>query len=131
MMANAVDYSIPPQLRTALRQWRTRALIAGVAGTVASAAGFFVAGPTQFYRSYLWSYIFIIGITIGPLAWLMLQYVTGGAWGLVIRRSCEAATRTLPLVLAMFLPIVIGINHLYPSPPLATVVPDPLRHHNA
>ncbi len=44
----------------------------------------------------------------------MLQYVTGGAWGLVIRRSCEAATRTLPLVLLMFLPIVIGINNLYP-----------------
>ena len=30
----------------------------------------------------------------------MLQYVTGGAWGLVIRRSCEAAARTLPLVAA-------------------------------
>ena len=45
----------------------------------------------------------------------MLQYVTGGAWGLVIRRSCEAATRTLPLVLLMFLPIVIGINNLYPG----------------
>ena len=58
--------------------------------------------------------MFIVGLTIGPLAWLMLQYVTGGAWGLVIRRSCEAATRTLPLVLLMFLPIVIGINNLYP-----------------
>ena len=45
MMANAVDYSITPQLRADLRQWRTRALIAGVVGTVVSAAGFFVAGP--------------------------------------------------------------------------------------
>ena len=96
-MAQAVDYRITPQLQTDLRQWRTRALIAGVLGTVVSAAGFFTAGATQFYRSYLWSYIFIIALTIGPLAWLMLQYVTGGAWGLVIRRACEAATRTLPL----------------------------------
>ncbi len=32
MMANAVDYSITPQLQADLRQWRTRALIAGVAG---------------------------------------------------------------------------------------------------
>jgi hypothetical protein len=131
MMANAVDYSITPQLQADLRQWRTRALIAGIVGTVASAAGFFIAGPTQFYRSYLWTYMFIIGITIGPLAWLMLQYVTGGAWGLVIRRSCEAATRTLPLVLAMFLPIVIGINNLYPWAHAATVKADPLLQHKA
>jgi hypothetical protein len=94
-----------------------------------SAAGFFAAGPTQFYRSYLWSYIFIIAITIGPLAWLMLQYVTGGAWGLVIRRACEAATRTLPLVLVMFLPIVIGINNLYPWAHAALVNADPLLKH--
>ena len=40
MMANAVDYSITPQLRSDLKQWRTRALIAGVVGTVMSAAGF-------------------------------------------------------------------------------------------
>ena len=131
MMANAVDYNITPQLRSDLKQWRTRALIAGVVGTAISAAGFFAAGPTQFYRSYLWSYMFIVGLTIGSLAWLMLQYVTGGAWGLVIRRSCEAATRTLPLVLVMFLPIVIGINNLYPWARAATVAADPLLQHKA
>ena len=75
-----------------LRQWRTRALIAGVLGSVVMRRGFFIAGPTPFYRSYLWSFMFIVALTLGPLAWLMLQYVTGGAWGLVIRRSCEAAT---------------------------------------
>ncbi len=96
-----------------------------------SAAGFFIAGPTQFYRSYLWAYMFIIGISVGSLAWLMLQYVTGGAWGLVIRRSCEAATRTLPLVLVMFLPIVIGINNLYPWAHAAAVKADPLLQHKA
>jgi hypothetical protein len=131
MMAPALDYGITPQLRTDLRRWRTRALIAGIAGTAVSAAGFFAEGPTQFYRSYLWPYMFIIAITIGPLAWLMLQFVTGGAWGLVIRRACEAATRTLPLVLAMFLPIVIGINNLYPWAHAAKVAADPLLQHKA
>jgi len=131
MMASAVDFSITPQLRSDLRQWRTRALIAGVLGTAVSAAGFFAAGPSQFYRSYLWSYIFIVALAIGPLAWLMLQFVTGGAWGLVIRRACEAATRTLPLVLVMFLPVVIGINNLYPWPHAALVKADPLLQHKA
>src|SRR5205085_4457093 len=82
-----------------------------------------------FYRSYLWSYIFIIGLTLGPLAWLMLQYVTGGAWGLVIRRSCEAASRTIPLTALMFLPIVIGINNLYPWPHANLVAADELLRH--
>ena len=61
----------------------------------------------------------------------MLQYVTGGAWGLVIRRSCEAATRTLPLVLVMFLPVVIGINNLYPWAHAKLVAADPLLQHKA
>ena len=43
----------------------------------------------------------------------MLQYLTGGAWGVVIRRPAEAAARTLPLLALMFLPIVIGIPNLY------------------
>ena len=131
MMANAVDYSIPAQLQSDMRQWRTRALIAGAVGTAISAAGFFIAGPTQFYRSYLWSFIFIVALTVGPLAWLMLQYVTGGAWGLVIRRACEAASRTLPLTLIMFLPVVIGMNNLYPWTHADRVAADPLLQHKA
>src|SRR5213078_1833419 len=107
----------------------TRALGIGGAATLLSAIGFFVTGPTQFYRSYLWSYTFIVGISLGSLAWLMLQYVTGGAWGLVIRRACEAAARTLPLTLLMFLPIVIGINNLYPWPHAKLVAADELLRH--
>jgi hypothetical protein len=131
MTAQLIDYQASPELKSDLRRWRSRALIAGVLGTAVSAAGFFVAGPTQFYRSYLWAYVFIVALAVGSLGWLMLQYVTGGAWGLVVRRSCEAATRTLPLVLLMFLPVVIGINNLYPWPHAALVKADPLLQHKA
>jgi hypothetical protein len=44
----------------------------------------------------------------------MLQHLTGGGWGLVIRRVLEAATRTLPLVVVLFLPIILGAQWLYP-----------------
>ena len=37
----------------------------------------------------------------GGLVLLMLQYVTGGKWGLLLRRPLEAMTRTLPLVALM------------------------------
>jgi hypothetical protein len=44
---------------------------------------------------------------------LMLQYVSGGKWGLLLRRPLEAMTRTLPLVIAFFIPVVLLGKHLY------------------
>src|SRR5450432_2159462 len=113
MTARALDFNLSAELKADLKQWRTRAAAVGIAGALLSAIGFFVAGPNQFYRSYLWAYLLVVALGLGPLAWLMLQYVTGGAWGVVIRRPCEAAARTLPLVAAMFVPILIGIPNLY------------------
>jgi hypothetical protein len=111
-----------------LKRWRSRALAAGIAGTVLCAIGLFTS-PFQFYRSYLWFYLFIVGVSVGSLAWLMLQYLTGGAWGVVIRRPCEAAARTLPLVALMFLPIVIGIPNLYPWSHAKVVAADEILKH--
>ena len=112
-MTAALDFSLSAELRADIKKWRFRSLVAGGAGTALCFLGFLVS-PFQFFRSYLWSYMFIVGLSVGSLAWLMLQYLTGGAWGVVIRRPCEAAARTLPLVALMFLPILIGIPNLYP-----------------
>jgi hypothetical protein len=112
MTAAALNFDVSPDLARDIRGWRTKASIAGVVGAVLLAAGLF-ADPSQFYRSYLWSYVFCVGIASGSLAWLMLQYLTGGAWGVVIRRPAEAASRTLPLLALMFIPIAIGIPNLY------------------
>jgi hypothetical protein len=68
----------------------------------------------QFFQSYLVSYLFWIGIALGSLALLMLQYLTGGEWGLIIRRVLEAATRTLPLMAILFAPIIKGAHYIYP-----------------
>ena len=68
----------------------------------------------QFFHAYLVGFIFWIGITVGSLALLMLQHLTGGAWGLILRRVLEAATRTLPLMLILFIPILVGLNQIYP-----------------
>ena len=68
---------------------------------------------TQFFHAYLVGFIFWIGITLGSMALLMLQHLTGGAWGLIIRRVLEAATRTLPLMLILFIPILLRLNLIY------------------
>ena len=66
-------------------------------------------------RAYLALAIMIcFGFAGGPgSAMLMLQYVSGGKWGAILRRPLEAMTRTLPLVAAMIIPIGIFGGHLY------------------
>ncbi|MGI8735120.1 MAG: hypothetical protein ACR2LM_17675 [Pyrinomonadaceae bacterium] len=93
--------------------YQKRALIAGVSFMVLFVVGAVINRP-QFFRSYLVAYLFWAGIAIGSLALLMLQHLTGGGWGLVIRRVLEAAARTLPLLALMFVPIIIGAHDLYP-----------------
>src|SRR5437016_7632743 len=67
----------------------------------------------QLFRSYLIAYLFWFGIALGCLPLLMLHHVVGGTWGFVIRRILEAGTRTLPLMVVLFIPILLGIHHLY------------------
>jgi hypothetical protein len=126
--AQSLDFNASADLRGDLQRWRTRLLYAGIAGTLLCAVGFFVS-PFQFYRSYLWVYLYVVGLSVGSLAWLMLQYSTGGNWGIVIRRPCEAAARTLPLVALLFLPILIGIPNLYDWSHAAKVAADPGLQH--
>ncbi|HEX8087803.1 MAG TPA: hypothetical protein VF762_03055, partial [Blastocatellia bacterium] len=96
-------------------QYRQRALIVGVAGLVLCGAGALVMqNATQFFRSYLLSFIFWIGIALGSFAILMVQHMSGGAWGLVIRRLLESATRTFPLLVLLFIPVAVGADWIYP-----------------
>lgn len=78
---------------------------------VCLAAG--MANRTEFFHSYLIAYLFWLGITLGSLAVLMMQHLTGGRWALVIRRILEAATRTLPLMAVAAIPLLIGMRSLY------------------
>jgi hypothetical protein len=126
--AQALDFNVSAELRDDLKLWRTRSFAVGIAGALLCLVGLFVS-PFQFYRSYLWAYLYIVGLSVGSLAWLMLQYITGGNWGMVIRRPCEAAARTLPLVALMFLPILIGIPNLYDWSHAAKVAADPDLQH--
>lgn len=65
------------------------------------------------FRAYLASYLFYQGIGLGCLAILMIYYVTGGAWGFLIRRFLEAGTRTLPLLALLLIPIGGGLRYLF------------------
>jgi len=98
----------PPNMSDFLK----RALIAGIVFLVVLAAGAFI-NAREFFQAYLIGWTFWTGIAVGSLALLMLQHLTGGGWGLVIRRSLEAATRTLPLMAVLFIPVLIGAHSIY------------------
>ena len=75
------------------------ALLVGGVFTLVLAVGFFL-DRRQFFHSYLFAFSFWAGISIGSLAFLMLQHLTGG-WGFVIRRVLEI-NAPLPLVVILF-----------------------------
>jgi hypothetical protein len=92
---------------TVARRYQRTAVIAGASGLGLCALAWLVT-PGDFFRSYLWAYCFFLGIALGSLVLDMLQFLTGGIWGLVIRRITEAATRTLPVLALLFLPLAAG-----------------------
>lgn len=102
-------YTTPPEAS----RYQQLALVVGLVFTAILALGFFLSPREMFFRSYLLGYVFWIGIALGCLAILMLQHLSGGAWGLVIRRVLESGTRTLPLMAVLFVPIIFGMGHLY------------------
>jgi hypothetical protein len=103
-----------------------RALVAAAAGLIASLVGVLV-DPTQFFHSYLFAFLFWNGIALGCLSLLMIQHLTGGRWGLAIRRLLEAGTRTFPVLLLLFLPVVFGLRRIYPWAGLEQTEPT-IRH---
>ena len=101
------------------------ALAVGIAGLLVAAFGWFTSAPA-FYKAWLPAFVFWFLVAAGALGVLMLQYVTGGEWGVLIRRPLGAAARTIPLFLLFGLPIALGLEHVYVWANHDAVAHDPL-----
>ena len=112
--------------------WRMRALIVfAVAAILSVFFGFTHEGRNHILRAYLMGFMICFSFAGGGLALLMLQYVSGGKWGLLLRRPLEAMSRTVWLVAAMFVPIIFFWTHLYQwaAYPTAGAVAQALSNH--
>lgn len=103
----AITYA-PPSYDALTR----KCLVTGIAGLVLTLLCAAISRDA-FFHSYLLAFTFWIGTALGCMSLLMLNYVTGGAWGIMLRRIFEAASRTLPLMVILFLPILLGMHSLY------------------
>jgi hypothetical protein len=105
----ALEYQAPESVSRLQKRAFTVGLIALLLGLTGA-----VRAPGLFYQAYLMSFMLVLGLAVGSLGLLMLQHLTSGHWGIIIRRSLESATRTLPLLALAFLPIAIfGMQYLY------------------
>ena len=111
------------ELLPELRDLQRRLLTVGGGTSLICALGL-ILNPAQFFRSYLTVYMLLLSVTLGSLAVAMVHQVSGGAWGVVIRRVVGAASRTLPMLTALFIPIAIGMRSLYPWTDSALVAQD-------
>ncbi len=124
------DLSAPP----AVAAWKTRALIAAAGGLIVSAIIGVIGGPLGFdhvVRAYLLGWMLCFGFAGGGLCLLMLQYVSGGKWGLVLRRPLEAMANTSWLLLVLFIPIIAFGKRLYlwAAFPTAEAVEEGVKQH--
>ena len=97
--------------------WQRSALVVGLVCMVVAAGLGFADGRgfdvDHVLRAWLLGLMLTFGFAVGGLALLMVQYVSGGKWGLLLRRPLEAMSRTLPLVFIYWLVIALSLKKLY------------------
>ncbi len=94
--------------------WKLRALVVGVIFSLIAAVLAFLDGSIEHVlRAWVLGLMMAFGFAVGGLAMLMVQYCTGGKWGLLIRRPLEAMSRTLPLVFVYWLVVAFEMKRLF------------------
>ncbi len=104
-------FPIPPQIAGFQR---TASILAGV-GFAVVGLGFAVSGLDAVLRALLYGFLFCMAFPLGCMALAMIHHLSGGWWGLIIRRILEASTRTLP-VMAVIGIVLMGVSmgRIYP-----------------
>lgn len=117
----------PSSDSTGIARFQLPALIIGVIGFAVTIFGW-VSSSDAALRAYLSSYLFWFQIVGGALGILCLQYITGGEWGILLRRPLGAAARTMIVMLILGLPVAIGAAHIFPWTNTALMHSDEVLH---
>src|SRR5437868_7913654 len=125
--AKQLDLTAPPVVQKIYQ----RSLIVGIVFAIISII-LAIKNPDEFYRGYLLGFMCWLGVSLGSMAILMIRHLTGGGWGMVIRRILGAAMRTLPLLAILFIPLIIAVaqHRVYPwAMPLDSIQDPYIKEH--
>jgi hypothetical protein len=104
------DLSAPPFVDG----WQKRAfMVGGIFSVIAAGLAFADGAIDHVLRAWVLGLMLTFGFAVGGLALLMVQYCTGGKWGLLLRRPLEAMSRTLPLIFVYWLVVALEMKKLY------------------
>lgn len=81
-------------------------------GTLALLVGFFLDAE-EFVQSYIFGFYFVMALPLGCLGFLMIQHLTGGAWGITVRRLLEAGALTLPVMGLLSIPVIAAAFNVF------------------
>jgi hypothetical protein len=80
---------------------------------VAACVAGYLQDPTRFFRSYVVAFAFTSAIGLGSFFFVMVQYLSGSAWSVVMRRIMENIMITLPVGALLFVPLAFGLKDVY------------------
>lgn len=121
----ADNYFLPADSWTRVRN---ALVFVAIAGWAATGAGW-ALDAKSFYSGYLLAFLYGISIAFGATFYVMVQHLTGSAWSVTVRRIMENLMRTMPVFLLLFVPVVLGIHHLYEWSHTEVAAKDPLLKH--
>src|SRR6185437_4444663 len=88
-------------------------VFAALLGIIGCIVGY-ITNPARLYQSYTVAFAYTSLLGLGALFFVMVQFLTGSAWSVTMRRIMENIMITLPVGLLLFIPIAMGIHEIYP-----------------
>lgn len=116
MSERIIEPIAPEEFHMESARWATgrNALMLAALVSVAASVGGYFTDTDRFMQSYLVAFVFTTVIGLGALFFTQVQYLSGSAWSVVIRRVMENLMWVLPMGAILFIPIALNLDTLYP-----------------
>jgi hypothetical protein len=130
--APAIHTVVPADATLPREHWLARLpRLAGGAGLL----GLLVSGvlyrgdPTRFYQAWLLAFLYFLSLALGGLAYVLMMQAARAGSSVSVRRLGEALMATLPLFVPLFVPVLLGLHHVYEWTHVDAVARDVLLTH--
>jgi hypothetical protein len=101
------------QTEKQLKIFQQNAALVAVVGVALCALGYW-SSRERFFEAYLFAFLWVIGLGLGSLAFVMLHHLVGGRWGTIARRVLEAVAWPLIFAPLLAIPLLFAVDQLYP-----------------